>query len=188
MDNIRIITTGGTIDKKYRATTGELIFEGSVIAEILSVANIYAHKISIESPMEIDSLDMAHKHRQIIADICQRCSEKLIVITHGTDTMVQTAAVIGSLNLDKTIIFTGAMRPYELRDSDGPANVASAINVVCLLPRGVFITMGGNTFPYDNVQKDTSIGQFIAINKGKMRSWIRYLRNKSIELWEMMAN
>jgi L-asparaginase len=187
-NKVLVITTGGTIDKRYNALTGDLYFEGTIVEGIIRQANIYAYEIEIVSPMQLDSLDMLPKHRRIIADLCENRPEKLIVVLHGTDTMVESAKVVGELGLDKTIVFTGAMFPYEMRESDAATNVISALSVVQVMASGTFISMGGAVFPYDNVTKDTSIGKFVELNPGKFRSFQRFMRKKSIEIWEMLTN
>jgi L-asparaginase len=111
----------------------------------------------------IDSLDMTEEDRQIILEYCKRTKEDKIVITHGTDTMVETAKELSKIK-DKTIILTGAMIPYQFGSSDGLFNLGAALAFVQTLPHGVYIAMNGKYFNGDNVKKNTDIGEFEEIN------------------------
>jgi len=117
--------------------------------------------VAVEIPMLIDSLEMDDDDRQTILKSCQQASESAIVIIHGTDTMRETAEVLGAANLDKAIVFTGAMIPYEIANSDAFFNLGFACGVARLLTAGVYVAMNGQLFTWDNVQKDRSAGVFV---------------------------
>jgi L-asparaginase len=104
---------------------------------------------------------MTDVDRQQILASCQQASEKAIVIIHGTDTMRETAEVLGAAKLDKVIVFTGAMIPYEIANSDALFNLGFAAGVAQLLAPGVYVAMNGQVFAWDNVQKNRSAGVFV---------------------------
>lgn len=160
--NTKILVTGGTFDKEYNELTGELFFKDTHLSEMLALGR---SKLSttIETLMMIDSLFMTDTHRQTILEHCQKTTEKEIVITHGTDTMVETAAVLAKAKLDKTIVLTGAMIPYKFGSSDGLFNLGSALAFVHVLPVGVYIAMNGLYFNWDNVRKNKKLGVFETI-------------------------
>jgi L-asparaginase len=174
-----ILTTGGTFDKAYDAITGELGFTETHIPQIIREANIYSFEYELKEIMRVDSLVMTELQRYEIADCCAIESYANIVIVHGTDTMVETAKVIGSCGLPKTIILTGAMRCFEFKETDADTNLIAALTVAPLLPHGVFICMGGAIFPYNNVKKDRKIGQFSAINEAEWRNWQVHIFQKN---------
>lgn len=157
--NIRIIVTGGTFDKEYNELTGELFFKDSHTSNMLNLGRSRL-KVNIRTLMVVDSNDMTTDDREIIVNNCASAQEKLIVITHGTDTMVETARMIAATDLDKTIVMTGAMVPYTFGSSDGLFNLGSAIAFVQTLPSGVYIAMNGRYFRWDNVRKNRQIGEF----------------------------
>ena len=156
---IRIIVTGGTFDKEYNEISGELYFKNSHIESMLNLGRSRLD-INIRTLMMIDSNDMTNEDRRIIIDHCRKIPEKKIIITHGTDTMVETAKQIANEVLDKTIILTGAMIPYTFGSSDGLFNLGSAIAFVQTLPEGVYIAMNGKYFDWNNVIKNKRIGEF----------------------------
>ena len=117
-------------------------------------------KVEIRTLMMIDSLEMTDLDRQIIAENCVKCAEERIVITHGTDTMEETARVLGKTLGDKTVMLTGAMVPYKFGSSDGLFNLGSALAFVQTLPHGVYIAMNGRYFHWDNVRKNRGTGEF----------------------------
>ena len=158
---IRIIITGGTFDKHYDEIRGSLTFKDSHLPEILRFVRCSV-PIELELNQLIDSLDMHTSNRLQVLESCRRASEERIVITHGTDTMVDTAEVLGSAALAKTIVLTGALVPYIFNNSDAVFNLGCAITAVQLLPRGVFISMNGMVFPWDNVRKNRDRGVFEA--------------------------
>jgi L-asparaginase len=110
--------------------------------------------------MMIDSLEMTNNHRQLIADHCLDAVEEKIIITHGTDTMSDTASFLAPLIQHKTIVLTGAMIPYKFGSSDGLFNLGSALAFVQSLPKGVYVAMNGKFFKWDNVRKNRQTGQF----------------------------
>ncbi len=156
---IRIIITGGTFDKHYDEIRGNLTFKDSHLPEILAFVRCTV-PIELELNQLIDSLDMQASNRQQILESCRRAPETRIVITHGTDTMVETAEVLGRAGLGKTIVMTGAMVPYIFTNSDAVFNLGSAITAVQVLPPGVWITMSGRVFAWDRVRKNRDRGIF----------------------------
>ena len=158
-DSIRIIITGGTFDKEYNEKTGELYFNDSHIPGMLELGRSRLN-ISIRTLMMVDSRDMSEDDKEIIAKNCMNAQENRIVITHGTDTMVDTARTIAQTVKEKTIVITGAMIPYTFGSSDGLFNLGSAIAFVQTLPPGIYIAMNGRYFPWDNVRKNKEICEF----------------------------
>ncbi len=156
---IKIIVTGGTFDKEYNELTGELFFRDTHVNEMLELGRCRV-KYTVKKLMMIDSLFMKKEHRQLIVKECIECKEKNIIITHGTDTMVETAKAIGKKIKDKTIVLTGAMIPYRFGSSDGMFNLGSAISFVQVLPPGVYIAMNGRYFNWYNVRKNKEKGEF----------------------------
>jgi L-asparaginase len=156
---IRIIITGGTFDKHYDEIQGSLTFKDSHLTEILKFVRCGV-PIEIELNQLIDSLEMHTSNRLLVLESCRRASEERIVITHGTDTMVETAAVLGEAGLAKTIVLTGAMVPYIFNNSDAVFNLGCAVTAVQLLPHGVYIAMNGRTFLWDKVRKNRALGVF----------------------------
>ncbi|HUX36333.1 MAG TPA: asparaginase domain-containing protein [Rectinemataceae bacterium] len=156
---IRVIVTGGTFDKLYDEIRGELTFKESALPEILKLVRV---DVPVETEMNqlIDSLHMQDVNRASVAEACQRATEECIIITHGTDTMVETAAMIGRAGLEKTIVLTGAMVPYRVQGSDALFNFGSAFSAVQILPHGVWIAMSGRVFAWDAVRKNREKGRF----------------------------
>ncbi len=156
---IRIYVTGGTFDKEYDEINGILYFKDSHMNEILELGR---SRIDVETRtlMMIDSLEMTDQDRQLILNHCRDTNSNQIVITHGTDTMVETAKIIAKEKLDKTIILTGAMIPYKFGTSDGLFNLGSALAFAQALPFGVYIAMNGRYFEYDKVRKNKKTGIF----------------------------
>jgi len=156
---INIIVTGGTFDKEYDEIKGQLYFKETHLPEILRLGRCTV-PVDIDTLMMIDSLHMTDADRQRIVDHCAACSNARIIITHGTDTMVETAKVLAAAQLNKTIILTGAMIPYKFGSSDGLFNMGCALSYVQTLPPGVYITMNGRYFTWDNVRKNREEGLF----------------------------
>ena len=156
---LRIIATGGTFDKHYNELNGTLAFADSHLPAAIKRARITT-PCELEVVSLLDSLDMVDADRQRVLAACQAASEKAIVIVHGTDTMPQTAAVLGPAIKDKTIVFTGAMIPYEIDHSDAFFNMGFACGVAQVLPPGVYVAMNGQVFAWDNVQKNKAAGVF----------------------------
>lgn len=160
---IRIIVTGGTFDKEYNEINGELYFKNSHVQNMLELGRSRLD-LNIRTLMMIDSCDMTVEDREIILNNCEKAPEKKIIVTHGTDTMVQTAKILANSIKDKTIILTGAMIPYTFGSSDGLFNLGSAIAFVQTLPVGIYIAMNGRYFKWNNVRKNKKIGEFEEIN------------------------
>lgn len=157
---LKIIATGGTFDKHYDELAGKLGFAATHLPEVLKRARLTL-PVSLDADHLMDSLDMTDVDRQRILQSCQQAGEKAIVIIHGTDTMRETAEVLGAAKLDKVIVFTGAMIPYEIANSDALFNLGFACGVAQLLPVGVYVAMNGQVFAWDNVQKNRSAGVFV---------------------------
>ena len=160
---IRIFVTGGTFDKEYNEIDGTLYFKDSHINELLALGRC-KKDVVVTTLMMVDSLDMNEGDRQTILDNCKRTHEDKIVITHGTDTMTDTAKVLGQAKLAKTIILTGAMIPFKFGSSDGLFNMGCAIGFAQALPHGVYIAMNGRFFNWDNVRKNRKRGEFEELN------------------------
>ena len=159
MDRIRILATGGTFDKEYNEITGELFFKATHIGDMLKLGRCRLD-LHIETLMMIDSLQMTEADRELILRRCQEAPEKRIVITHGTDTITQTAAVLGPSLIGKTVVLTGAMVPYTFGSSDGLFNLGTALAFVQTLEPGVYVAMNGRCFPWDSVHKNVGLGVF----------------------------
>jgi L-asparaginase len=158
---IRVIVTGGTFDKTYVEIRGRLTFGETHLPEMLRLGRSRV-QVTIETLMMIDSLDMTDADRARIVDSCARCAESRIVVTHGTDTMVETAKALATDIIGKTIVLTGAMVPYAFGSSDGMFNLGSALSFAQVLPPGVSIAMNGQCFAWDQVRKNTQTGAFEA--------------------------
>jgi L-asparaginase len=156
---IRIFATGGTFDKEYDMINGRLYFNQTNIDEMLQKGRC-TMPYTIETLMMIDSLEMTDSDRAKILSHCKSTVEDKILITHGTDTITDTAAFLAKENLNKTIVFTGALIPYSLGSSDGMFNLGSAFAFVQTLPVGVYIVMNGKYFLWDEVQKNRASGYF----------------------------
>ena len=157
---LAILVTGGTFDKQYDELSGRLFFRDTHVAEMLRLGRSRLD-ITIETVMMLDSLDMNDEARARIVERCRARSERSIVITHGTDTMVETAQEIAQARLDdKTIVLTGAMVPYAFGSSDGLFNLGSAVSLAQVLPAGVYVAMNGRHFSWDEVRKNREHGVF----------------------------
>jgi len=161
---IRILVTGGTFDKDYDEITGQLYFNDSHVKEILELGRSRL-EVKIKTLMLIDSLDMSDANRSLILENCKVVDEDQVVITHGTDTMTETARVVAKEKLNKTIVFTGAMIPYKFGSSDGLFNFGGALALVQTLPYGVYIVMNGRCFEWDRVKKNKKTGVFEDISQ-----------------------
>ena len=161
---IRIFVTGGTFDKEYNELTGSLSFRDTHLPEMLRLGRSRV-EVAIETLMMIDSLEMTDADRALIVEQCRQASESRLLITHGTDTMVETARALATAQIPesgKTIVLTGAMIPYAFGSSDGLFNLGSALSFVQVLPPGVYIAMNGRYFPWDCVRKNKETGVFEA--------------------------
>jgi L-asparaginase len=159
---IRVLVTGGTFDKEYDELTGTLFFRDTHVQEMLRLGRARLD-LTIETVMMIDSLEMDDTGRAAVVARCRDAREHAIVVTHGTDTMVDTArALAGAALTGKTIVLTGAMVPYAFGSSDGLFNLGSALWFVQVLPPGVYVAMNGRHFRWDAVRKNRATGVFEA--------------------------
>jgi L-asparaginase len=157
---IRLFVTGGTFDKEYNEIDGTLSFKNTHVMELLELGRCKL-PISVRTLMMVDSLDMTEADRNVIVENCRSAKESKILITHGTDTMVETARRLGEAALEgKTVVLTGAMIPFTFGSSDGLFNLGSALAFVQALPQGVYVAMNGTCFPWDNVRKNRKLGMF----------------------------
>ena len=157
---IQILITGGTFDKSYNHISGDLFFEKTHIPEMLKRSKCRLN-VNIKTLMMIDSLEMTKEDIEKIIDKCKKTKSSKIVITHGTDTMVNTAKKIAEKIKNKTIVLTGAMIPYAFgSSSDGFFNLGSALSFVQTLKNGVYIAINGQYFDYDKVEKNKLKGYF----------------------------
>ena len=159
---MKLFVTGGTIDKCYLELTGELVFNETRLPTMLAQGRCTAD-VDIDTLMLKDSLEMSDDDREQILQACQDCDATQILITHGTDTITLTAAYLAAKIHDKTIVLLGAMIPYAFKNSDALFNLGTAIGAVQCLPAGVYITMNGNVFLWDNVVKNRQVGLFEAL-------------------------
>jgi L-asparaginase len=159
---IRLFVTGGTFDKEYDEIHGALEFRDTHLPQMLAMARSRLD-VRVRTLMMIDSLDMTDADRELIANNCREAPEINIVITHGTDTMVDTARLLAGAVPDKTIVLTGAMIPIAFGSSDGLFNLGGALSVVQVLPPGVYVAMNGRVFDWNNVVKNRDTGIFEAL-------------------------
>ena len=157
--HIKIFATGGTFDKEFNELDGKLYFQETNLYQLLQMGRSKLD-VKIETLMMIDSLDMTIENREYIINKCKNEKTKHIIITHGTDTMVETATKLAEIINNKTIILTGAMIPIKFGSSDGLFNLGSALSFVQTLKPGIYITMNGRYFHWDNVRKNKKIGIF----------------------------
>ena len=157
--SIRIFITGGTFDKEYNELTGQLFFNDSQLPDMLKLGRNLV-PVEIRTLMMVDSLEITDADRDLIADHCKKSPDEKIIITHGTDTMAETASLLSGKIKDKTIVLTGAMIPYKFGSSDGLFNLGSALAFVQTLPHGVYIAMNGRYFNANNVRKNKLTGVF----------------------------
>ena len=159
---VKIFATGGTFDKIYNEADGNLIFKETHLGQMLRDSKCKLD-VDVDTIILIDSLYMEYCHRHEILKKCKSCNEDRIVITHGTDTMTETAKLLGMKIKDKTIVLTGSMIPYSFVKSDASFNLGCAIAFAQTLPRGVYITMHGKIFSFDNVSKNNDTHEFETI-------------------------
>jgi L-asparaginase len=169
---IAILVTGGTFDKQYNELAGTLAFKETHVPEMLRLGRCRVD-VDVRQLMMIDSLEMTDAHRRAIADACLTSAESRIVVTHGTDTMVETAKTLAAAMdgpagsghpVRKTIVLTGAMVPYAFGSSDGLFNLGSALSFAQALPPGVYVAMNGRAFDWNNVRKNRENGIFETIS------------------------
>jgi L-asparaginase len=157
---VRVLITGGTFDKEYDELKGTLSFKKTHVPEMLALGRSRV-PVVVRTLMMKDSLVMTAADRRRVLDACRRSQESRLVVTHGTDTMTETAAVLGRALKDKTVVLTGAMRPYRFGSSDGLFNLGSALSFAQVLPPGVYVAMNGQVFPWNAVRKDRRRGVFV---------------------------
>jgi len=159
---IRIITTGGTIDKVYFDAKSEFEVGSPQITEVLQDANV-TFPFEMVSLLRKDSLDLTDADRAAVRGLVEAAAEERIVITHGTDTMIQTAQALQGIP-GKTIVLTGSMQPARFRVSDAAFNIGAAVGAVQVLPSGVYIAMNGQIFDPGRVQKNRQLNRFEEIS------------------------
>lgn len=157
--SVKIIITGGTFDKEYNELSGQLFFKDTHLPEMLRLGRCTLD-VKIETLFMMDSLEMNDDHRNKILACCKDAKESCIIITHGTDTMPETARFLEKKISGKTIVLTGAMIPYKFGSSDGLFNLGSALSFVQILPYGVYVAMNGKYFSATQVKKNKRKGLF----------------------------
>ncbi len=157
--NLRLLVTGGTFDKRYDELHGTLAFSETHVEDVLARGRCNL-ALAIEVLMLKDSLDLTPADRARIVAAAAASAESRIVITHGTDTMVESARELANAKLEKTIVLTGAMVPYVFGSSDGLFNLGSALSFAQVLPAGVYLAMNGHFFPWNDVRKNRELGVF----------------------------
>lgn len=160
-NSIQVLVTGGTFDKEYNYITGKLYFKDTHLTQMFKLGRCTLD-ISVKTLMMVDSLEMTEADRGIIIHNCRSAKSDKVVITHGTDKMVETASALAAAEIEnKTIILTGAMIPYAFgSSSDGFFNLGSALAFTQSLPNGVYIAMNGRYFDWNNVIKNRQTGFF----------------------------
>ena len=161
---IKIFATGGTFDKEYNEINGELFFKETHLSELLELGRSQLD-VQIETLMMVDSLDMTLESKKLIVQKCKEEKTTRIIITHGTDTMVETAKLLAKSIKNKTVILTGAMIPIKFGSSDGLFNLGSALSFIQVIDPGIYITMNGRYFKWDNVRKNKILGVFERLKK-----------------------
>ncbi|MBI4360473.1 asparaginase [Candidatus Micrarchaeota archaeon] len=159
-EKIKILVTGGTFDKFYDEIHAKLSFSKTHVPQVLKEGRCHLD-VEVETLLLKDSLDFKDEDRKAVADACEAAKEKRIVVTHGTDTMPETAEAVAKKVSRKTVVLTGAMIPFTFGSSDGLFNLGSALAFVQTLPPGVYLAMNGRYFKAGNVQKDRKAGVFV---------------------------
>jgi L-asparaginase len=163
IEQIRLLVTGGTIDKSYCPVEGALSFSRTHVLAMLKQARVTLPEDKIQTLLLKDSLDLTEADREVICQAAVAALESKLIVTHGTDTMVQTAARLAARQIPKTIVLVGALVPYTFSNSDGLFNLGLAFGAVQLLPTGVYVAMNGRIFPWNAVRKNTAQGVFESI-------------------------
>ena len=157
---IKLLTTGGTIDcESVDEISKEYSFAESYIPKMVQQSRITV-QVDVEHVMSKDSLLMTDVDRELILQKCISCNHDKIIITHGTDTLAETAVYLGEKVKNKTIVLVGAIIPYNKESSDALFNLGTAVASVQLLPYGVYISMNGRVFTWNNVKKNKELGIF----------------------------
>ncbi len=162
---IQVFVTGGTFDKEYNYITGNLFFRDTHLPSMFELGRCTLD-IDVKTLMMVDSMDMREEDREIIAYNCRRSTSERILVTHGTDRLVETARYLANSQVqDKTVVLTGAMVPYAFgTSSDGFFNLGSALAFVQTLGPGIYVVMNGRYFHWDNVVKNKKTGFFEELN------------------------
>ncbi len=160
LTGVRVLVAGGTIDKVYDATEGRLGFVRTQVLEMLRQSRVPLPEASVQTVLLKDSLEMVDADREIVAAACLAAPEERLLITHGTDTMVETAAFLAARVAERTIVLTGAMVPFSVSQSDALFNFGFALAAVRLLPAGVYVAMNGSVFLWHAVRKNRAAGWF----------------------------
>ena len=155
---IAILTTGGTFDKVYFDANSEYSIGEPCISSILDEGNVTSD-YRVKSILKKDSLDITQDEREIIKEAVLECDEDRIIITHGTDTMVETAKFLEDIK-EKTIVLTGAMQPARFRKTDAIFNSGFAYSAALTLENGIYIAMSGQIFNSNNVKKNIDLWKF----------------------------
>lgn len=161
--HIAFFTAGGTIDKIYFDAKSAYQVGETIIHELMRLANV-TFSYSVHEILQKDSLDMTDADRKLIADTVAASDAEYIVVTHGTDTMVETGRVLQQVVTGKTVVFTGAMQPARFRDSDAIFNLGCAIAAVQSLPHGVYLAMNGQIFNPATTRKNVEMNRFETIH------------------------
>ncbi|WP_432423289.1 asparaginase domain-containing protein [Sphingomonas lycopersici] len=161
MADILVLTTGGTIDKLYFDALSEYQIGDSVVDRLLATARV-KKPFRVEGLMRKDSLELDDADRAAIARAVADAPESHIVITHGTDTMTETAKALQPI-AGKTIVLVGALAPARFADSDATFNLGMAFATAQIAPAGVWIAMNGTVFAADRVRKDRAANAFVAV-------------------------
>ena len=161
---IRLLVTGGTFDKEYNELDGTLFFKDTHVSEMLGRGRCHLD-LDVRTLMMIDSLEMTDADRERILESCLAPGCDRMVVTHGTDTMADTARYLGERVKDRTVVLTGAMVPYTFGSSDGLFNLGSALAFSQSLPPGVYVAMNGRCFDWNNVRKNRSSGAFEELSR-----------------------
>jgi L-asparaginase len=162
---VTFIQTGGTIDKDYPKTTKGYAFEITTPAVERILKNVNpSFNFEIFSVFKKDSTEITNEDRKKLLDFCRNIENDKMIITHGTDTMLETAKVLSELK-DKVIVITGAMRPEKFYDSDASFNVGVAVGGLSTLPNGIYIAMHGNIFPLAKCERNLETGQYVIKNR-----------------------
>jgi L-asparaginase len=158
---ILVLATGGTFDKEYDELRGTLDFRRTHLPQMLALGRCRL-EVEVETVRLMDSLDLTDADREAIAERCREAAAEHVVVTHGTDTMVETAAAVAAAigGSGKTVVFTGAMIPFAFGSSDGLFNLGSALSFVQALGPGVYIAMNGRWFPWNDCRKNRELGVF----------------------------
>jgi L-asparaginase len=162
---LQVFVTGGTFDKEYNYITGQLTFSETHLHQMIKLGRC-SLEVNISTLMMKDSLDMVDEDRKMISEACKKSASSQIVITHGTDTMVETATFLANAGIDnKTIVLTGALVPYTFgTSSDGFFNLGAALAFAQVIPPGIYIAMNGRFFPWNSVRKNYNTGFFEEMN------------------------